>query len=254
MTGLDPAAQCKSSNCAGVPLDARVKPAHDGETGRVPGSCHPYPNPPTINPVTLRANPAASFGRSPSCTRARSSSVAAAVSISALSSTRLPNASITGCFGFTSSTGGGCNPARPARRISRCNCKSGPFPLGASTTALSVSRAVARTSATSSPSAAFKAASQHGDVRQLRALRQFVARLGHADQPLALERGQPVRPERIDRIRQQQHLEPLGAEPLQLRRRPQRIGIIADQVVNLVLPRLHAVHVIGQRRPAVLPR
>ena len=138
--------------------------------------------------------------------------------------------------------------ARPARRIRRCICRSGPRSPAASTTALSVSRAVARTSDTSAPSASFIAASSGEMSGASASLPRSSPRLGDAFQLLALEAVQPVRPERVDRVGQQQHLDPLGAEAFELRRGFQRLGAVAGQVPDRVLAGLHAVERIRAAR------
>ena len=149
--------------------------------------------------------------------------------------------SISLCRGLTSSTGAAGIMARPARRIRRCICRSGP--LARRPPAPPRCRSAARWRARRTrrrPAPSFIAASSGEMSGSVGVLAEVVRRLGDAAQLLALEAVQPFRPERVDRIGHQQHLDALGAEAFKLRRRLQRLGVVAGQVLDRVLAGLHA--------------
>ena len=81
-------------------------------------------------------------------------------------------------------------------------------------------------------------------------LRQVDLAPGQRAEALALVVRHARQPELVDRVGQQQHLDPLGAAGLELRARAQRLEMLAADRVDRVLAGLHARDVVGERRPS----
>ena len=72
-------------------------------------------------------------------------------------------------------------------------------------------------------------------------------------QGLALERVEMRHEPFVDALVEQQHLDAALAEDLEVRARPRRAESLGGDVVDVLLPLLHAAHIVGERDGGLLP-